>query len=251
MKIDTVLCLDIGNTRLKWAECRLSDLRFMQEGVVDNAPDIKKSDFDKCFGFLKVQPVWVSLVSSGDIKPLLTEWFDEHWDMGVNFIRSDDKIYKQLNCYKVPSDLGVDRLLAMIAGKSLVAKEFCVADLGTAVTLDVVDSKHRHIGGMIMPGKQLMLQSLCENTANIETSAGINVELADSTANGVETGVTVCLLGGLERALRGISDEYPGIKIIVTGGDVKLVEQLSYFEVKRVKNLVLQGVGLVARKSYA
>ena len=42
--------------------------------------------------------------------------------------------------------LGVDRWLAIIAASRLTQGPYCVVDCGTAVTLDAVDRRRRHLG---------------------------------------------------------------------------------------------------------
>lgn len=99
------------------------------------------------------------------------------------------------NSYKTPQTLGVDRWLAMIAAFERVhanadaedndndkteGESFVVIDAGTAITIDVVDANGLHLGGHIVPGNQLMQQSLLGSTGGIAWSASHDDEVLGS-----------------------------------------------------------------------
>lgn len=251
MKIDSILCVDIGNTRLKWAVCNLVDMCFLESGVMENRNGFAFPVLDSAFGQLQSRPVWVSAVASDDKKQNISDWVDKNWKESVVIIDSDVDEFKHLNGYRDGSTLGVDRWLAMVAAQFYYKNNFCIIDAGTAITVDVVDAAGEHIGGVIMPGKQLMAESLASGTENIDISNGEVVELADSTINGVSSGVLACVVGGIEKVLSVIVEKHSDITVIVTGGDADLIKSALCFEVVLEKNLVLQGVGVMARSDYA
>ena len=47
----------------------------------------------------------------------------------------------------------------------------CVVDVGTATTIDLVDARGRHLGGAIVPGPALMVDSLLRGTRGIRRRA--------------------------------------------------------------------------------
>ena len=250
MKPKTILCLDVGNTRLKWGVCQLENLSFQQQGVISNVTGFGSDDLSTEFSGLDSLPVWISSVSSEQIIQLLSDWFLENWGIRVNCISADCNLYASLNGYKKPMDLGVDRWLAMVAAKQCASSAYCVVDAGTAITIDVVNAE-KHVGGVIMPGREIMLNALRVNTANISSKEGRVVALADNTADGVTSGVNMCIEGAVNEALRRIRCEYSNLLIILTGGDASLIEAGCDFEVLVKKDLVLQGIGLIAREMYA
>ena len=69
--------------------------------------------------------------------------------------------------YADPSRLGIDRWIAVLAAYHLAPGGACVIDAGTAATFDAVDAHGRHLGGLIMPGPQLLAAALDRNTSNI------------------------------------------------------------------------------------
>ena len=109
MKVELVLCVDIGNTRLKWGVCELADINFLDTGVVENIKDISRGDLNHFFSGLEPMPVWISSVASRELVTCLSDWFKDNWGLGVNDVEDQLKHYKSLNGYQKPLDLGVGR----------------------------------------------------------------------------------------------------------------------------------------------
>lgn len=63
------------------------------------------------------------------------------------------------------SELGADRVANLIGGSELFGLPVCVIDFGTATTIDVLLQKGEYSGGIILPGVDLGLQSLHQNTS--------------------------------------------------------------------------------------
>ena len=248
MMSDSVLCLDVGNTNLKWSRCRLRDMHMEISGCVDNVQSITLDSIEAEFGQLEMIPVWISHVSTSGVRQLLIRWFKDRWDVNPRFIEAVAEYDGLKNSYMSPDDLGVDRWLAMLSVKEITKNDFCVIDAGTAVTIDVVDKKGVHQGGVIMPGKGLMLQALVSNTSNIKQPKGELAILADNTADAVMTGVIASLIGGVDRVLEDVGKRYPEIEVFLTGGDAELFKHNNWIA---VTDLVLRGVGLVAQNEYA
>jgi type III pantothenate kinase len=251
MKTETVLCIDIGNTHLKWGVCRFNDIVFSQTGIMDSEKEMMLQDLDASFSAIKSQPVWISSVASSQLKQCVSDWVEKNWGFTVSDVDAGLKYYKNLNNYKKVSTLGVDRWLAMVAAQHRLKNNFCVIDAGTAITIDVVDATGDHAGGVIMPGEQLMFSSLLGGTSRIGSVVGEDVGLADNTADGVRSGVVSCLVGGVDRVLSDVSKKNKNIQFIITGGSAEFLKSLLSYKMTYEKNLVLEGVGLVARNAYA
>src|SRR5690606_18274094 len=69
--------------------------------------------------------------------------------------------------YADPARLGVDRWLAVVAAYRDPGGPAVVFDCGTAITVDAVTTAGEHLGGLIIPGIQLMRRALYGSTAGI------------------------------------------------------------------------------------
>src|SRR3546814_17254315 len=70
-----------------------------------------------------------------------------------NFARSSAGWHGLRNAYREPERLGVDRWLAMIAAWHTHRGAACIANAGTALTVDVIDAQGQHLGGIIAAGR--------------------------------------------------------------------------------------------------
>lgn len=66
-----------------------------------------------------------------------------------------------------PGDVGADRLVNALAAQRLYGTPAVVMDLGTATTLDCVDTDGAYVGGAIAPGLELGLEALAARTAKL------------------------------------------------------------------------------------
>ena len=66
-----------------------------------------------------------------------------------------------------PKTVGGDRIVAAVAANAKYKGPIIIADMGTATTLDVVDHDGNYIGGVILPGVKVALNSLVSNTAQL------------------------------------------------------------------------------------
>ena len=134
-----------------------------------------------------------------------------------------------VNGYRDPSQLGVDRWLAMRAALTRQPGPWCVVDAGTATTIDLVAAGGQHLGGVIIPGPTLMGSALRRETGDLDRLAGA-VDPPGSPADhdsfgGRDTGTAISL--GIWRATAGLvaqartslgAPRVP-VNVLVTGGD--------------------------------
>jgi type III pantothenate kinase len=149
--------------------------------------------------------------------------------------------------YRNPVEVGPDRIANAIAATELYPNQpLIIIDLGTATTIDVVSAARDYLGGIIMPGLRIAMESLEKNTARLP-----NVEIVQateligrSTIEGIQSG----LFFGSLAALRGLTHEiqkatFKGERAMVigSGGFSRLFEGEGIFDVL-VADLVLLGL---------
>jgi type III pantothenate kinase len=138
-----------------------------------------------------------------------------------------------VNKYKIPSQVGLDRLINALAVKSRYSVPALVVDFGTAITIDAVSSQAEYLGGVIVPGISLSLLSLHQHTALLpELSAKMPKSLlGQDTKNSILSGVFygyACLVDGLiDKLKQEIKFKSKNkIKVIATGGHLYLMKKL-------------------------
>jgi type III pantothenate kinase len=127
--------------------------------------------------------------------------------------------------------LGVDRALALWGACQNFGCPVMVIDAGTALTFTGADANHRLVGGAIMPGLRLQLQSLALRTAalpEIQLPSQLPPRWALNTPAAIESGVVYTLLAGIKDFIEAWWQEFPGSRVVVTGGDRLLL--LEYLQ---------------------
>jgi type III pantothenate kinase len=166
----------------------------------------------------------------------------------VRRVLSTDPVPGIRNGYRRPHQLGVDRLLAMVAVRAQGEGAFCVVDCGTAVTIDLVDAAGVHQGGLILPGERLARDCLLAGTSiprdgDIEAGAS----LGRDTATAVSLGARYAAASTVERAVAAYRERFGGhIGVFVGGGGGDGLLPLLPAGCIRFPELVLHGLALVA-----
>jgi type III pantothenate kinase len=148
-----------------------------------------------------------------------------------------------------PNELGADRLADCIAAMHYYpGKELVIVDMGTATTFDVVSADKRYLGGSIVAGLRLSMDSLQLNTSKLSSVEILkpNTAIGRTTAEHLQTGLYYGQVGLIKELTKRISDEaFQGRQPIVigTGGFAYLFEKEDVFTAI-IPDLVLQGIRL-------
>lgn len=149
--------------------------------------------------------------------------------------------------YSTYSTLGLDRV-ALAAGASCIYKgeAVVVADAGTAVTVDVVDSRPAFCGGRISPGISLRFDALHRHTDALPlvNPDGDTPIAGVSTDTSIRSGVILGLADELTETFREYSKAFGCTRLVLTGGDASLLENCisSRIPVCRRTDLLAQGL---------
>ncbi len=117
------------------------------------------------------------------------------------------------------------------------------------MTIDVVDALGVHLGGAIIPGPRLMVDSVLENTAGIAARASGAVRarnlFAQDTRAAVTQGARYACAAMVDRAIdeaQRVLQRSP--MVLLTGGAAVEIEPLLRCSYVSVPDLVLRGVAL-------
>jgi type III pantothenate kinase len=151
------------------------------------------------------------------------------------------------NGYDLPATLGADRWCALIAARP--SAPCIIVDAGSAVTIDALSGDGTFMGGVILPGLDMMRAVLDERTGLIRDTAGCDDDvLARTTASGVASGTLIGLAGAVDAIVAAQRDMLgaPAPALLCGGDGAKLLALLRSTPVTLTPDLVLRGLAVIA-----
>lgn len=247
------LLLDIGNSRIKWSLVEptrggsASDIGLQGQGPAAAGCS--------CLDGIERAPtrVLVSNVAGPEMADQMREYCRARWALIPEFAQSERSRGRLRNGYEDYRLLGVDRWLALLAAWQPRREAVCVVDVGTALTVDLIDGHGRHLGGFIVPGRELMAAALSKATGDIErfrATGPTHPDDGDAAAPGrgtqqaIDAGAGLAMAGLVERARDLLPGNGARGRLVVTGGDGDRLLPLLDEDAEFCPALVLQGLWL-------
>lgn len=148
-----------------------------------------------------------------------------------------------------PHEIGADRIANSIGAIHLFPnKNIIVIDFGTATTFCAITSRCHYLGGPILPGLRIAMESLSRHAAMLSSVNIVTVSkcLGQTTAGNVQSGIYFGQLGALREITQRLGEEaFPDEKnapiLVGTGGFAYLFEGEKLFTTI-VPDLVLHGL---------
>jgi type III pantothenate kinase len=191
--------------------------------------------------------ILVASVGGGALLDTLVRTCRSRWGREPHLARTEERAYGVTVAYPQPQNLGVDRWLALIAAYSAFAGPVLVIDAGTAITYDLLLEDGRHLGGLILPGIEMMRDALLAGThiPRVEPEDAHSPWAAD-TAAAVAAGSTQAPVALAERLLDHLAVEAGAApELILTGGDAERLMAVLDRPVRHQPDLVLRGLALL------
>jgi type III pantothenate kinase len=152
------------------------------------------------------------------------------------------------NCYKTPFTLGNDRI-ALVVGATVNFSncDVLVIDAGTCITYDFINAKQEYIGGSISPGIRMRYSALHQYTSQLPMlNSAVNANLTGgNTEESIHSGVINGVLSEIDGVIQRYSEQYPDIKVVVTGGDVKFFDKGLKNSIFASPNLLMEGLNKI------
>jgi len=245
---DHHLTIDIGNTAIKAAVFHDGEMI----GPVIRFTDREWSMADRLVTNHGVKNIIYSTVAN--VPP--AKWLDK-WNRENRFVLATRPGLPLpfTSLYETMETLGQDRVAAVAGSLGLKttlapasppqkAVARLIVDAGTCATLDLIDGGDVYQGGNISPGLRMRLQAMHHFTARlplIEPGNPLN-EVGRSTLEALRHGGQMGLVYEVEGIYYRLRHTYPGLELLLTGGDAAwLAEKLSVPNVV-YPNLVLRGL---------
>ena len=246
------LLLDIGNARIKWAFRNEDGFQagepLVRKGVAFK--DIAQAAWQDCETPARVI---VSNVAGEAYEKSVRAWLKRRWKITPEFLRAQGFACGIRNAYKKPERLGADRWAALIAAHADFAGASIIIDCGTAITIDALAADGTHLGGLIVPGLDLMASALAGNAAGVQLDDPGCRDIAllgSSTESGVSGGALYAAVALADRIYQDLQNELgAATRLLITGGDARRLLPLLSHRPEYDANLVLKGLAVFARET--
>lgn len=244
--LDTLLLVDIGNSRIKAALATHGDWLALAP-LATAAPDL--GIWEAALAGCTPARVLASSVAGASAGQALVAFAARHWQCTVEFAKVRVTHAGMTTRYRDPAQLGIDRWLAALAAWCEAQGPVCVIDAGTALTVDIVDADASHRGGLIAPGPELMRESLSRGTARLaSTHLAPVLDFADNTEDAISLGCTEATRGLIASVAERLASRAAGqdYRWYLTGGAAPLVRALCARPWHEAPALVLHGLARYA-----
>lgn len=152
------------------------------------------------------------------------------------------------NRYRIPRQVGQDRLVNARAAYELYGGASIIVDFGTAITVDVVTKRKEYIGGIIAPGVELSLRALWEHTAllpKVELKKPRSL-LGRDTQESMRSGAFYGFAGLCDSVVKDLKKRYcRDGRVVATGGMSRLIGPYCEYIDKIDPRLTLKGLRLI------
>lgn len=151
-----------------------------------------------------------------------------------------------------PSTVGADLIVAAVAASREYPLPLIIIDMGTATTMTVVNTAGEYIGGVIIPGLQVALDSLVSRTAqlpkidleNLDHVIGKNT--IDCMRSGSVFGNASMIDGMIDRMEEELGQT---ANVIATGGLSHLIVPYCRHDIRIDDDLLLKGLWIIYHRN--
>jgi type III pantothenate kinase len=218
----TILLLDVGNSRLKWALA--GDGAIVSKGAVGHAGDPAAALVAiEELRAVDITSAWAANVTGAAHGDRLAAVVHARYGVPLHCAAVQSELEGLTVAYADPSRLGVDRWLMMLALWCELRSAFVIASAGTALTFDAVDAHGRHLGGVIAPGLVTSQQAVLGATRFAASGPD------QSYATGLGADTEACVRQGALHACAGLIERLASrfapedVPRVLAGGDAEVL----------------------------
>ena len=253
--------VDIGNSRLKFGLYEAAGEVSLPapNRVLDFDPE--KDALERVAAWLAPWTVeqaawWIASVNRAHTS-LLVDWLRERQTgLKITLLAAGD--LPLTIALPRPDLVGIDRLIGAVAANRLrdSARPAIVVDLGTAITVDLVDIGGKFLGGAILPGIGMSARALYEFTdllplLDMRVLREPPPALGRSTTDAMQSGLYWGAVGGVRELITRLAADAAtsgsqAPQVFLTGGAAPAVANLLTSDAHYVPHLVLGGIALTA-----
>jgi type III pantothenate kinase len=230
------LSIDIGNSRIKYGLFEQGSLE--QEGTLGQGQDLLHQ-----VQALSIRHVIIASVARSEV-----EWADRLAHSGKRLFLDHRTPLPIQNLYRSPQTLGMDRLAGAVGAGWLFSGQDClVIDAGTCITYDFLDKEGRYHGGSISPGIEMKFKALHTFTGRLPLTKRTSETIltGQTTEEALQSGVLTGSMAEVQGFISYYEQKFPGLTIVLTGGDATFFETNLKGPIFVIPELVLIGLNRI------
>lgn len=252
-----LLAIDMGNTNIVIGCIKDNEIIFVER----LSTNLSKTELEYAVGFktvfelygIKEKDIQGAIISS--VVPPLTGIIRKAVEkiIGQKPMAVGPGIKTGLNILMDnPKTVGADLIVDAVAGISEYGAPLVIIDMGTATTISVVDKDRNYVGGMIIPGIRVSMDSLVNRTSQLPRigfdapDKVIGTNTVDCMKSGIINGNASMLDGMIDRIENELG--YP-VKVVATGGLAGVVVPNCKREIITDDSLLLKGLNIIYNKN--
>jgi len=234
------LIIDAGNSQIKWAV--YSGGVLIQKSTIENWNEFIPAH-------LRLQYPDLNSVIISSVRDIPDIFLASLGNSFSNTVELTPDLNLPISIkYKTPETLGKDRIASAVGGAALYpGHPVLIIDLGTAITIDLVNENSEFIGGNISPGMSLRFKALEQFTDGLPlvSPSSQTSLLGETTTEAIQAGVQQGIAYELDAYINTLINKYNGLRVILTGGDASAFVRNLKNPIFVVPNLVLDGLNRI------
>ena len=151
-----------------------------------------------------------------------------------------------------PKQLGSDRVANAVGAIGEYPCPLIIVDMGTATTISVIDRNKNFLGGMIIPGLQVSLDSLANRTSQLPHVSLDEPKkvIGTNTVDCMKSGIIYSTAGSIDGAIDRIEQELgESCTVVSTGGHARKIIPHCHHEILIDPYLLLKGLMAIYEKN--
>ncbi len=240
-----IIGIDCGNLYVK--------VGFFEEGKLKNILKLPSNDIQNFRIPSELKKLKIEVIAVASVSPSVSKKIEKIFS---SFFKKEIFKITPVNCnlhldIKNKKSVGVDRVLNCKAAFSIYKRPCIVIDIGTAITIDVVDKKGNFTGGVILPGPELWIKSL-ETTSLINSPSLLkkNILVGKNTDECITSGINNGISGAIENIVEKLKKFYKNSVVILTGGWCDYYSKKIKIKKRIRKYLTLEGINIVVNERW-
>jgi type III pantothenate kinase len=239
-----ILAIDAGNTRIKWG--LWEDCGFVAQGSIltPRAGELP----DALHMLPRAERAIGSNVAGTEVRTAI-EAALAPWRTPLRWIVSTSAQCGVTSRYETPAQLGTDRWAALIGARARCSGPCIVVNAGTAVTVDALTAEGVFLGGLILPGLELMARSLAAGTADLPLQPGRFRQFPTNSMDAIGSGALQAVAGAVDRMSQNVvAAQHAQPQLVLSGGAAEVIGRILARPYILAPGLVLEGLVAIAQE---